>query len=441
MKNICSKTLLCLVLFLGIQHASGANWWHLLGDKYGNFVKAGTTYYAPALCYNAATDEIYTAYVDGNTHELAVMNLIKVPVGVGFINQWQVVGNLHPKIALTEPSLAINPVTNQVYVGYADDGPNEYVVQYFDGTNWNKVGQITGVIPKRYCLPTIAFKPQTSELYIAFIDENNKNAVTVNMFDGNNWKLVGNNKIGNASAVVPVGWTSRNVEHSCSIAFQPSTKLLYVAYINDTGYLDVKYLDNNLNWNTTSAGYNIVGINKAVSISNKALAFNPLTNQPYVAYTGKSNTIPSSYFIKVVKHNVKYYNIGLPGANQKVYWSEVKSDSLGGYDGLPPALIFNTQKKQPVVSSFDTGSGRYVVSQFTGKYWQSIGYRYTTDNPYDPNCPACNQTYHVHIVQSPGYAYNLDAVVPTLLFNPSNNKIHIAYPNSVVGQYELNSEP
>lgn len=440
MKNLFSKTIVCLILSICIQHASAASWWKLLADKYGSYTAGGPTYYAPALCYSAATDEIYTAYIDGNTKELVVMKLIKVQVKRIWINQWNTVGKLKVMTGLTEPSLAINPVTNQVYVAYVDDGPNEYVVQYFDGSSWNKVGTIKEK-PKRNCLPAIAFKPNSGEIYIAFIDENNKNAVTVNKFDGNNWILAGNNTVGNASVTVPVGWQARNIEHCCSIAFQPVTNLLYVAYINDTGYLDVKYLDNNLNWNTTYADYNTLGINKAVSISNKALAFHPLTAQPYVAFSGISSMSPTSYFTKVVKHNTKIYNLGLPGANKKVYWSEMRSDSLGAYDGLPPALIFNTQKNQPVVTFFDPASARYVVSQFTGTYWKSIGFRYTTDNPEDPSCPACNDTYRVHIVQSPGYAYNLDAVVPTLLFNPSNNKIHIAYPNSMVGQYELNSEP
>mgnify|MGYP000154940118 FL=1 len=441
MKNLLSKTILCFILSICIQRASAANWWRQLGDKYGSYTVGGSTYYAPALCYNAAADEIYTAYIDGATKELLVLKLIKIPARKGFIYQWQRVGRTNVQTAATEPSLAINPVTNQVYVGYVDGGPNEYVVQYFDGTNWNKVGQINNVIPKRDCLPAIAFKPQTSELYIAFIDENNKNEVIVNMYDGKNWKTAGSNSIGNASAVVPIGWTSKNIEHSCSIGFQPNTKTLYVAYINDTGYLDVKYLDNNLTWNTTYASFSLVGNNKAVSISNKALAFHPLTNQPYVAFVGKLSMMPSTYFIKVVRYSSKVYNLGLPGANKKAYWAEMKSDSLCGNSGLPPALIFNTQKNQPVVSQFHSGSGRYVVSQFTGSYWRSIGFRYGTDNPYDASCPDCNQKYDIHIVQSPGYAYNLDAVVPTLLFNPSNNKIHIAYPNSMVGQFELNSEP
>jgi hypothetical protein len=190
---------------------------------------------------------------------------------------------------------------------------------------------------------SLAFQPSTNQPYVAYGDSANGGKITVERFDGTNWITVG-------AAGFSAGW----VDH-LSLAFDPATSQPYVAYGsggNPGGKVTVKRFDG-ANWVTVgTAGFNAGGWTHGTS-----LAFDPSTDQPYVAYT-------ESTF-----NGVKATVMRFDGAN----WVTV-GPSAGFSSEADVSLAFDLSTHQPYVAYQDRDSSHKVtVKRFDGANWVTIG--------------------------------------------------------------------
>ena len=139
--------------------------------------------------------------------------------------------------------------------------------------------------------------------------------LVVKKYDKNGWNSVGKNTIGNSIASIPSYNSYPTITHrSCSFAFQPNTNELCIAYVNTNNYLQVKKLSSSdENWYDFGI---LSSLGKAEAISWNALAFNPLNNMPYLAYSVADITY-KTYKVKVAKGKAGKQ---LPGTTSQIQW-------------------------------------------------------------------------------------------------------------------------
>ena len=422
MKNTTLKAMLFTAFVIGSTLTTLAQRWPQVGSGFGTTPTPRSTYFSPEIAYNPSTDELYTAFVNPNANgnELVVLKTVIVQGRRHPITQWQMVGTTQYPIDFTELSLAVQTATNKPYVAFVNEKTHKYIVHRFDGVSWQDVGTIPEYATMN-CPPTIIFSPQ-NELYIAFIESTNSNNVTVKKFDGTLWNTAGKT-IGNATNVQPGFPGGYFTQHSCSLAFNPSTALLYIAYVDASNMLSLKFFSANGVWESAGADISVnQQLTKAAAISSHALAFNPKTNMAYVSFVNNLG------FTKVVNQR---YTKSRPGLGTVIpsilYLANVLSDSIkiGGVT----TLAFNPLTGEPYLAGWEAGGGVFEVQKYTGTTWQFLGYN---------DCSGLNN--HPPSI-GPSCGYNNSYQTPNITFNTNTNKAYLAYANELGPWYEVRREP
>lgn len=396
-KNILKQTLTALLITISIC-STFAQQWKRVGNQFGT-TPSGTLYYSPASVFSPNSNTYYTAFVNASS-QLIVMKY-------DANKTWTQVGTISAKVTFTAPSLAINPLTDEPYVSYIDNKYGTYVVQKFTANAWQEVGTIPDGALANY-LPVIKFIPGSDKLFIAFINGGNNNDVVVKQYDNVNWNTVGNT-IGNATNTLPNSYIQH---HSCSLAFNPSTNEPYVAFINAGGFLTLKKLSNSNNtWQ------DVVSLNnkKAETISTNALAFNPISSLPCVAFS----ILNTSGYLKAQVFSIRTIKASIT-------WLDMKSDSLAT-GATAPELAFVPNAETMYVTGFAPAGGVFNVSKYTGTTWTLLGSQLCTNQP---NCigPSCG--------------YNNSYQTASLIFNTITNKACLSYAVQLANNmFEFRVEP
>jgi len=253
-------------------------------------------------------------------------------------------------------SIAFNPSTNQPYVSHRNSEINtaKAKVSYYNGSAWTDYGLAPGAIgfsAGDIGYESMAVNPATNQPYVVYMESAGNNKVTVMSYTGVAWATVGGTNVSDG-----IGWPARRR----GIAFNPSTNQPYVAYAdnNQTGTsntkkLTVKYFNGSAWALVGSAGCSADGI------ADASIAFNPSTNQPYVAYTDLNPT----YYQKMT---VIYFN----GSN----WVTLGNAGFSAGTADDVTLGFNPNTNQPYVAFMDgANSNKATVMLYNGSNWVTVG--------------------------------------------------------------------
>ena len=188
-----------------------------------------------------------------------------------FAQSWQTVGQAGGfsagNVAFT--SIEFNK-TGEPYVAYRDAANNlKTTVMKFNGTTWVNVGAAGFSAGKVGSLDiSLAFNPTNGEPYVAYSDSGNS-IITVMKFNGSNWINVGS--AGFAQGLI----------FSTSLAFnnigEPYVSYGDRSYFPNT-YASVMKFDGTKWVNVGAAGFSMT------NATYTSLAFNPINDEPYVAY-------------------------------------------------------------------------------------------------------------------------------------------------------------
>ena len=177
----------------------------------------------------------YVAYVDlARNYKISVIAYIN--------NTWDTVGNTAISLnqAWNNVKIKINPVTNQPYVLFTDDGLNDNAcLLYFNGSIWDTVGTYPFTTSGAIDDYDLTFS-QNGIPYVSFREGNNNNGITVMKYDNNTWSVVGN------TAFATMSISNNNAAYN-DIEISPSG-LPYVAFVDNTYNSDrtsVMYFDGN----------------------------------------------------------------------------------------------------------------------------------------------------------------------------------------------------
>ncbi len=239
-------------------------------------------------------------------------------------------------------SLKFNPSTNEPFVAFRDGGnSNKATVMKFSGGSWQNVGT-SGFSTGEVLYTSLAFNPSTNEPYVAFSDASNLNKATVMKFSSGTWQVVG-------TAGFSVGDA-----FTLSLAFNLATNEPYVAYE-----------DKGISWKATVMKFSegswqnvgTAGISEDGAGYYTSLAFNPSTNEPYIAYEdgGNSNKV-----------TVKKFN--------GISWQTVGNIGFAGGNSEHISLAFNPVTIEPYVAFSDgSNSSKATVMKFSEGSWQTVG--------------------------------------------------------------------
>jgi YVTN family beta-propeller protein len=284
-------------------------------------VPVGSQPYAVAV--NPVTNKVYVpnyssgtvTVIDGATHNTAT-----VPVG-------------------SQPyAVAVNPVTNKVYVANLGSG----TVTVIDGATNN-----TATVPVGSTPIAAAVNPVTNKVYVA-----NYNDDTVTVIDG----------ASNTTVAVPVG---SNPE---AVAVNPVTNKVYVANISGTTVTVIEGATNNTAAVTVGSG-------------PQALAVNPVTNKVYVAnfpsttvtvIDGATNTIATAPVGSTP------YAVTVNPVTNQVYVANSGSGTVTVIDGAtnttatvtvgsgPQAVAVNPATNQVYVANYGSNAVTVIDGAGTG---------------------------------------------------------------------------
>lgn len=224
------RILITTIIFLS-GYLTQAQQWEYVGNQ-GISSQIG---YGYNQCLTVDTNGIpYVAYIDMERN-------FKVSVIAYTNNNWDTIGNggfsLNPA-TINNVKIKINPVTNNPYVLFTDDGfNNKACLMYFNGTIWDTAGNYPftsqGVIQ-----PDLSFSSGGIP-YVSFGTGSNVNGnmeLTVMKFENNTWSFVGDNPIG----LVAISYGNTDIEVS-------SQGNPYVIFKDGNGNkASVKYYDDNI---------------------------------------------------------------------------------------------------------------------------------------------------------------------------------------------------
>ncbi len=266
-----------------------------------------------------------------------------------------------------------NPVTYTVTA--ANGTTQDYTVTVTIEPSWVDVGA-AGFSAGGAQYTSLAFNPSTNQPYVAYRDVANGNKVTVMKFDGTSWVDVGT-----------AGFSAGEVQF-ISLAFNPSTNEPYVAYFDggapNLGRATVMKFDGTAWVNVGTAGFS------AGAVQYTSLAFNPSTNEPYVACS-----VGGDSKVTVMKFDgTSWVNVGTAGFSAGVV----------NYT----SLAFNESTNEPYVAYRDgANSNKATVMKFDGTAWVNVG--------------------------TAGFSAG-SAAFTSLEFNPSTNQPYVAYEDAANGR-------
>ncbi len=188
---------------------------------------------------------------------------------------------------------------------------------------------------------------------VAYIDAIHNNGITVKQLNNGNWQV-----LGTEGFILP----SSNGMVPFSMAIDSNNQLYILTTASSSRYLLNLYKFDGASW--TKVG----GDDFARSGDGDfAVAINPLTNTPYVAFDDDSQRSPLNYqgYGSIMKfEGGKWAYVGQPGfaaAPRGVYYTDIKFDN----DGNPVASFQD-----------DNGFERTSVYKFNNGAWGPVGYKY-----------------------------------------------------------------
>ena len=267
------------------------------------------------------------------------------------------------------PSLAFHPLTYQPYIAYRDNTNNwRATVKKFDGSSWSDVG-IPGMSYASAVYTQIAFSG-SGDPYVAYRDSARSGKASVLKFNGSSWQYVGDETFSDGEA----GYLR--------LVFNPSTDEPYLAYGDaNLGGLAVVKKFNGTSWENVGTP----GISEGPASNTLAMAFNPNTNEPYLAFSD------AAIFTKAV---VKKFNGSA--------WEMVGASGFSPTSAEFIDIAFNPTTSEPYVVLTDetNDEDKATVMKFNGSSWEYVG----------------NQQFSSADIQEPSIA-----------FNPTTNEAHIVF--------------
>ena len=254
------------------------------------------------------------------------------------------------------PSLAFSPLTYEPYIAYRDNTSNwRATVKKFDGSSWSDVGT-PGMSYASASYTQIAFN-DSGDPFVAYCDNTRSYKTSVLKYQSStNWQYFGEETFNDGGA----GFLR--------LIFNPGTDEPYLAYgdMNSGGLAFVKKF-NGASWENVGTS----GISEGPASNTLAMAFNPGTNEPYLAFSD------AAIFTKAV---VKKFN----GSS----WEAV------GAAGFSPTSVnfidiaFNPGTSEPyVVFTDETNSeNKATVMKFNGSSWEYVGSpRFSSSDIHEPS--------------------------------------------------------
>ena len=229
------------------------------------------------------------------------------------------------------PVIAFAPNSSVPYISYQDVSYKACVMK-FSGSAWAPVGSL-GFSADTQSL-TLAFSPRTSQPFVAFSDMSLNSTATVQAFDGTTWVTVGT-----------AGFSTDNA-YPISLAFSPTTAQPYVAY-PDSAY----------NYSATVMAYNgteWIGVGppgfsaQLQGWTGAALAFDPSSSVPFVAYSSASQIFVQSLDASTAT------------------WATVGSPGFTGGAAVDLSLAFNPTTAQPYLAYRDATSYNTFAMYYPG---------------------------------------------------------------------------
>ena len=218
----------------------------------------------PKLAFVPNSSQLYMAFVDN-------YNGGKTSVLMHNGSSWSTVGNVGFSLGfISDVRIALEPNTSLPYVGYVDYSVNgKATVMKLDNatSTWVSVGS-AGFTPGDVGRSCMAFQPNTSMLYYAYGDGKYTSRATVMAFDGT-WFAVGQPGL----STFPVD--------SINMAFEPKSSVPYLAYVEDTNTKSGTTVSKFTGSSWTTVGPAFFSNRSAENIN---LAFHLTTSELWVAY-------------------------------------------------------------------------------------------------------------------------------------------------------------
>jgi hypothetical protein len=227
-----------------------------------------------------------------------------------------------------------------------------YGAQKVQAEGWEQIGkehfdstEFIGISSK------MVFNPQTGEPYLAFYDSANGTKLTVKKFSDGQWQTIGN-----------ANFTSKAAAWS-SLAFDVQNNELYLAYedmiVNADPNGGINLPQNLRVMKYSNGAWQYVGSDGIVagpSSSFLTIAFNPQTDEPYVAYQDNNN---GKLTVKKFSNN-----------SWEIVGDANFADSVSFF-----SFAFNPVTGEPNILYFECGNYKRGVTlkKFSNSSWQLVG--------------------------------------------------------------------
>ena len=273
------------------------------------------------------------------------------------------------------PTLAFSPLTYEPYIVYRDNANNRRAtVKKFDGSSWGDVGT-PGISYATSSCTQIAVS-NSGDPYVAYRDVTRSGKASALKYQSStNWQYVGEETFSDGGA----GYLR--------LLFKPGTDEPYLAYgdANLSGAAVVKKF-NGSSWENVGTP----GISEGWASNTLAMAFNPGTKEPYLAFSDSGVSLEAV---------VKKFN----GSS----WETV------GASGFSPTSVdfidiaFNPGTNEPYVVFEDETNGeeKATVMKFNGSSWEYVGNPQFTSSNIDEPSIAFNPTTNEPLIAFGDGAY------------------------------------
>jgi hypothetical protein len=190
------------------------------------------------LAVSTITNDVYLGYIK-DTGNLKTLEVKKYNTTT---STWELIGSIDGIFNggnLSQISLGINPVDDQIFVAYQTTPINATLPLYckkFNGTTWGDVAQTP--ITTHASSPKIKFHPITKEVYLgAKLESGTKKNIIYRLSHGGNWASIDQgNMVG-----IDAGWTNFDIDKQTGQIF-----IAYEAKVNSSKTNVLKYTCNSV---------------------------------------------------------------------------------------------------------------------------------------------------------------------------------------------------
>jgi YVTN family beta-propeller protein len=261
---------------------------------------------------NPLTNKIYVSAFGGS--RTANISASSVTVIDGVTNTARTIGGvLNSSFAPLESNLAVNPVTNKIYVAdFRGSFGGTSNVTVIDGGSFPATSVTVGTNPQ-----SIAANPNTNKIYVPNPDSNNLTVID-----------------GATNAITTVAAGTQPV----AVAVNPVAGKIYVA---NSGSNNVTVIDGSANATTTVAA----------GTQPVAVAVNPVTNRIYIANRGSNNVTVidgATNATTTVAAGTQPVAVAVNPVTNKIYIANSGSNNVTVIDGTTNSMAAVAAGSQPV---------------------------------------------------------------------------------------------